>query len=303
MSPRLSIVIISYNTRDYLCRCLESIYEHPPSFPFEVIVVDNASKDGSPAAVRERFPAARVLAGTVNRGYSFACNQGIQAADSDLVLLLNSDTEMLAGSLNDLVQALDDRPRAGLMGPMLLDGRGEIIQMSWGWQPLFWGEIIQRFFAPRALERHPWRASIVRRLQRHDRTAPIIYGAAMLFRRSVLAAIGGLDEDFVFYLEDSDICARVWKAGWEVVFHPRSRVLHHLGKSSASQSNRIALLFRQSQLLFYRKHGTPVDRLLLGLYLRIKFWRIYLPPREPAAADYYRQLRGVLANRVKLGLE
>ena len=303
MSHRLSIVIISYNTRDYLCRCLESIYECSPSFPFEVVVVDNASTDGSPSAVRDRFPAVQVLAGTENTGYSFACNQGIRAADSDFVLLLNSDTEMLPGSLQDWVEALEARPRAGAMGPLLVDGRREIIQMSWGWQPLFWGEIIQRWFAPKALERHPARVSIVRWLQRHDRTAPIIYGAAMLLRRSVLDAIGGMDEDFVFYLEDSDLCARVWKAGWEVAFHAGSPIVHHLGKSSDSQPNRIALIYRQSQLLYYRKHGTVLDRILLRLYLRLKFWRMYWPPREPAAAEFYRRLREVLANRGKLGLE
>jgi GT2 family glycosyltransferase len=302
VSPLLSIVIISYNTREYLCRCIESIHRHAPPFPFEIIVVDNASTDGSAEAVRTKFPGVQVRVAARNQGYSSACNAGIRAGHSDYVLLLNSDTEMLAGTLEELVQALTSRPRAGAMSPLFVDGRLETIQMSWGWQPLFLGEIVQAFFTPRALAGQPWRVAIVQALQRRERTVPILCGAAMLLRRSVLEAIGCMDEDYLFYLEDSDVCARVWKAGWEVVFTPKSRIVHHLGKSSAAQPYRIALLYRQSQQLFYRKHGTALDRFLLGVYLRIKFWRMYWPPRESAASDFYRDMRGLLENRIKIEL-
>ncbi len=302
VSAKLSIVIVSYNAREYLSRCLESIFRHAPPFPFEVIVVDNASKDGSPEMVRSEFPHVRLLANADNRGFGPACNQGWRAGDSDHVLLLNSDTEALPGTLEGLVQALEARTRAGVVVPLFVNGRGEVIQMSWGWTPLFWGEILQRLLSPRALQAGGWRHALAQWLQRRERTAPIVCGAAMTFRRKALEQIGGMDEDYVLFLEDSDICTRLWKAGWQVVFWPQQRIVHHLGKSSASQPGKIALLYRQSQLIFYRKHGGLLDRTLVSLYLRLKFWRIYFPPKEGETREFYRRLRGILEHREKVSL-
>jgi len=300
--PVLAIVIVSYNARDFLTGCLESIFRHPPRFPFEVVVVDNVSSDGSPQRVRERFPDVTLLANADNRGFGPACNQGWRAVDSEHVLLLNSDTEVLPGTLDALVGALEARPRAGVVAPLAVDGRGDTIQMSWGWTPLFLGEILQRFFAPRAIQRSATRRRIAQWLQRRERMAPIVSGAAMLFRRAALEQVGGMDEDYVFYLEDSDICTRLWRAGWQVWFSPQAKIVHHLGKSSASQPGKTALLYRQSQLLFYRKHGGFLDRLLIHLYLRLKYWRIYFPPREAAAREFHRRLRGILESREKVTL-
>ena len=300
MSTKLSIVIVSFNAREYLSKCLESIDRHAPPFAFEVIVVDNSSTDGSPELVREKFPHVKLHALAENRGFGPGCNHGMRAGNSDHVLLLNSDTEMLPGTLEALVTALESMPAAGVVAPYFVDGRGEVIQMSWGWTPLFVGEILQRFFSPRSLERSGWRRRLVRRMQRRTRVAQIVCGAAMLFRREALEQIGGMDEDYVLYLEDSDVCARLRKAGWQVVFWPGARLVHHLGRSSASQPGTIALLYRQSQLLFYAKHGSPLDRALIHLYLRIRFWRIYLLPRSPHEREFYLRLRAVLEGREKV---
>jgi GT2 family glycosyltransferase len=297
---KLSIVIVSYNAREYLARCLASIDRYPPPFPYEVIVVDNTSQDGSPEMVRSQFPHVRLLANPDNRGYGPAGNQGWRAGDSEYVLLMNSDVEVTPGSLQGVVEALDKRPHAGVLVPLFVDGRGEVIQMSWGWKPLFWGEILQRQLTPRALEGGGWRRRLVQWLQRRERTAEIVCGAAMTFRRQALEQIGGMDEDYVLYLEDSDVCARLWKAGWQAVFWPHATMVHHLGKSSAAQPGKIALLYRQSQLLFYRKHGSLLDRALVQLYLRLKFWRIYFLPRDPERREFYQRLRRVLAEREKV---
>lgn len=302
MRVRLAIVIVSYNTRELLARCLDSIFRHPAPFSFQVIVVDNDSKDGSPEMARERFPQVLVRANAENRGYGPAFNEGQRAVDSDQVLLLNSDTEILPGMLEGLAHALETRPRAGVIAPLSVDGEKKIIQMSWGWKPLFWGEILQKLMSPQVLQTSAWRRALARWLQRRERMAPIVSGAAMIFPREALNQVGGMDEDFVFYLEDSDMCARLWKAGWQVIFYPQEKIIHHLGKSSTSRPDRIALLFRQSQLLFYRKHGSRLDRALIQIYLRLKFWRIYFPPREPGPREFYRQLRGVLDGRVKVAL-
>ncbi|HVP14747.1 MAG TPA: glycosyltransferase family 2 protein [Terriglobales bacterium] len=302
MRDRLAIVIVSYEAREHLARCLRSIAKNAPPFPVSVIVVDNASRDGSPEMVRSEFPDVTLIANQENRGFGPACNQGWRASDSDHVLLLNSDTEVLPGSLEGMVNALDARPRSGVLTPLVVDGRGEVIQMSWGWEPLFWGEILQKTFSPRALERSRWRRALVRRLQRRECRAAILCGAALLVRREALEQVGGMDEGYVFYLEDSDLCTRLRKAGWLATFHPGESIVHHLGKSSASQPARAALLFHQSQLLYYRRHGSALDRLLVGIYLRLRFWRAYLPTRELEAREFHRKLRGVLAGRERIAL-
>lgn len=301
----VGVVIVSYNSRAHLERCVESILRSEAPFAIETVVVDNASSDGTPDMVRSRFAGVRLLANPENRGYGAACNQGIHALDTEFVLLLNSDTVVFPDTVRRLVQVLRRRPAAGAVTPQFFDEQGDIIQMSWGWEPLFWGEFLQKFFAPKSLARSPLRRGLVRRLQGRERQAQILYGAAMLFRKRCLEAIGGMDEDYVFYLEDSDICRRARDKGWELVYTPEARIVHHLGKSSADDPGKMQLLYRQSQLLYYRKHGSVLDRVLLMTYLRLKFWRIWmyrLSAGKDPTAEFFRDLDKVLRGEIRVTL-
>jgi len=301
----LAVVIANYNTRDYLARCLESIERYPPDFPFEVIVVDNNSHDGSAEMVRQTFPRVRLLANPDNVGFGPALNQGARASESDYVLLLNSDTEMLPGTLALPIREMERRPRVGMVAPEFVDRNGEIIQMSWGWTPLFLGEILQRIFSPRAVQEKPWRRRMVQRLQAKERLVPTLCGAAMFVRRQALESAGGMDEGFVLYFEDSDICVRIRQQGWNLLLLPKVRIIHHLGKSTVSRPGKMALIYRQSQLRFYRKHGSPVDRILLRLYLRWKFRQVYVAAERQKPEhlrEHYRALRGVLSGTEHIGL-
>ena len=245
------------------------------------------------------------MGGNITREGDSALNQGIRATDSEFVLLLNSDTEALTGTLDIPVRALQSRSEVGMTTPVLVDGGGDIIQMSWAWTPLFLGEVAQRFFSPRSIQTTPWRRRLVERLQGRERVVPSICGAAMFVRREALERAGGVDEGFVLYFEDSDLCLRLRRLGWDLLLVPRARIVHHLARSTAARPGRMALLYCQSQIRFYRKHGSRTDRALLSLYLRLKHWRIYLLRRKgmpPDERDFHRALRGVLKGTERVGL-
>jgi hypothetical protein len=305
MSVTLSIIIPNYNARVLLERCLNSICSNPPECPFEVIVVDNASQDGSADMIREFFPGVRVIANADNRGFGPAANQGLRAADARYLFLLNSDTEVLPDTLDVLTRGLERNPDVAVLAPEFTDGSGEIIQMSWGWHSLFWGEIPQRFFSPRQVRRSRFRRRLVKRLQSRSRRTPIVCGAGLLLRKAALDEIGLIDENLVMYFEESDLCLRAWKKGWSVLFYPDAKVIHHLGQSSGETPGKLALIYRQSQLYYYDKHGTRMQRRLLRLYLRLKFWRIVLYkmcPRLNRHGNYYEMLDAVLKGTERVSL-
>ena len=143
MTPRLSIVIVSFNTRDVLLDCLRSLTTSPPSVTHDVIVVDNASTDDSVGAVRRGYPSVRVIAQQTNRGFAAANNVGIRASGGELILLLNSDTIVPAGAIDRLVERLDAHPDAAAAGPKLIDAQGQT-ELSFGPMISPWGELRQK---------------------------------------------------------------------------------------------------------------------------------------------------------------
>jgi N-acetylglucosaminyl-diphospho-decaprenol L-rhamnosyltransferase len=305
MCTTLSTVIPNYNGRNFLERCLASIYKNPPSFPFDVVVVDNASADGSAGMVKRLFPKAKLIANSDNKGFGPAANQGLRAVDAQYLFLLNSDTEVLPGTLDALAHGMEQNPDVAILGPEFTDGRGEIIQMSWGWHSLFWGEFPQKFFSPRPLQKSRFRRWLVRRLQVRPKRVPIVYGAGLLIRRKALDDIGLIDENLVMYFEESDLCLRAWKKGWAVLFYPNAKVVHHLGRSSGGMPAKMSLIYRQSQLYYYDKHGSHVQRRLIRFYLRLKFWRIAFYksfPRLNPNPDYYDKLEAVLKGTGRISL-
>jgi GT2 family glycosyltransferase len=305
MSATLCIVIPNYNGRDFLERCLASIYKNRPSFPFEVVVVDNASADGSADMVKRLFPEAKLIANSHNKGFGRAGNQGLRAAGAQYLFLLNSDTEVLPGTLDALAHGMEQNSDVAILGPEFTDSHGEIIQMSWGWHSLFWGEFPQKFFSPRPLQKSRFRRWLVRRLQVRPKRVPIVYGAGLLIRRKALDDIGLIDENLVMYFEESDLCLRAWKKGWAVLFYPNAKVVHHLGRASRQMPEKMSLIYRQSQLYYYDKHGTRLQRRLIRFYLRLKFWRITFYksfPRLNPNPDYYDKLNAVLKGTGRISL-
>lgn len=265
---RLAIVIVSFNTRQDLDACLRSLHDTPPALTHAIVVVDNGSSDGSPSAVRSAWPDVQVVEMGRNAGFAAATNAGIRSCDSDLVLLLNSDTIVPPGSLDRLARALERNAAAAAAGPRLI-GRDGAVELSFGRMLTPWNEARQKLIALALAHRV---SPIVRWFQQHVTTPhhpDWVSGACLLVRRTAGAAAGWLDERFFLYCEDVDFCAALRAAGHRVLFTPDAEVFHARGRSRTSDPAAAGAAYRRSHIAFYAKHH-PRWTGLLRLYLRAR---------------------------------
>lgn len=278
----LTIAIVSYNAKEDLARCLESIFASNGLGSFEVIVADNASIDGTVAMLAARFPHVRVIASKENLGFGRASNLCWPEAKSSLVLFLNSDTLVPAGALDRLVDLARKHPEAGAIGPRLLYPEGEI-QMSYGSMPGIATELLQKLWnAGYARGKGPLRRAIRRRYAR-ERYVDWVSGACLLTRRDTLETVSGFDETFFLYSEDVDLCARIRATGARILFTPEVEIVHLLGRSVSSERERVVYESHRSRLYFYEKHHRGLEVGLLKLYLTLKAGILrVLRPRDRA---------------------
>lgn len=262
--PSLATVIVSYNVRADLERCLDSLDGQVP--PQAITVVDNRSTDGTLAWLAERWPAVHAIDAGANLGFSRANNLGIRATSSDLVLLLNPDTIVPTGALTGLVAALGAHPDTAAVGPRLLDGEGRV-ELSFGPMISPWGEFRQRRLLRAYESGTAWAVAEVERLTRAPGVRDWITGACLLARRDDLEAVGLLDERYFMYTEDVDLCAALRARGRRVRFVPEVTVHHLRGRSAAAAPGPTAQRRRESHLAFYRKHH-PAWAPLLAFWLR-----------------------------------
>ena len=268
MTVRLSIIIVSYNTRDDLLRCVGSIESAPPVVPWEVVVVDNASTDGSAASVRARWPRTTVLERPINEGFARANNAGIRASRGDLLLLLNSDTLVPPGALDRLVARLDADGSAAAAGPRLVDAQGRA-ELSTGRMIAPFSELAQKVLLGLQHRGFPPAVARVERLTRRERYVDWVSGAALLVRRADAEAVGLLDERYFLYTEDVDFCAALRARGRRILFTPAAEIVHLRGRSRATAPGPMQAAYRRSHVAFYEKHH-PRWAPLLRAYLRLK---------------------------------
>ena len=254
----LSIVIVSFNARADLERCLESLRTTPPAASHEIVVVDNASTDGSADAARQS-PDVRVIARSTNGGFASGNNEGIRATTGDAILLLNSDTVVPPGALDRLLAELARDASVAVAGPRLVDGAGRP-ELSFGRMIGPLNELRQKRRAQNADE--------VEKLTRRRHYPDWVSGACLLVRRADAEAVGGLDERFFMYTEDVDFCAAIRARGRRILFTPEVEVVHLRGRSAASAPQATNAAYRRSQVAFYEKHH-PGWAPFLRLYLRI----------------------------------
>jgi GT2 family glycosyltransferase len=266
--PRLSIIIVSYNSRAPLDGCLESLTRRPPSVDHEIVVVDNASPDGTAAAVRARWSPVRVVDAGDNLGFARANNLGIRRTFGELILLLNPDTIVPPGAIDALVGALDARPDAAAVGPRLVDAEGRA-ELSFGRMISPLSELRQKVFVKGHDRRLPGISHYVERATRRARSVDWVSGACLLVRRADAEAVGLLDERYFMYAEDVDFCAALRSRGRLVLFTPDVEVTHLRGKSAATARSATHDAYRRSQLAFYAKHHPGWLR-ALRLYLRLR---------------------------------
>jgi hypothetical protein len=252
---KLSIIIVSWNVKNDLIRCLKSLYENQPSSTFEVIVVDNASTDGTVEAIKNNFPEVVVLSNSENRGFAAANNQGIERSRGKYILLLNPDTIAHPDSLNILINFMDENADVGACGPRLLNEDGTI-QPSARRFPAFRGALY-RHTALRFLRifRNEYKKWLMKDFD-HKTQMDVdqVMGAALMVKRSITDRIGTMDEQFFMYYEEVDLCYRVKQAGWRVVFVPAAVITHFGGQSSGQVPVGKRIMMLTSLLKFFRKH-------------------------------------------------
>jgi GT2 family glycosyltransferase len=256
----LAIVIVSYNARADLERCLASLHDPPPAIRHEIVVVDNASSDGSVDAARQ-WPSVRVIAQPSNRGFAAANNVGIRATTGANILLLNSDTIVPAGAIDALVGVLRDHPDVSVVGPRLVD-RKKRAELSFGPMLSPLTEWRQKRLVQGHDRRDPAVSRDVERMTREECFPDWVSGACLLVKRKDAEAVGLLDERYFMYTEDVDFCAAIRARGGRVLFAPSVEVMHLRGRSAASAPGATRAAYRRSHLAFYRKHHPALAPLL-----------------------------------------
>ncbi len=254
-TPIVSVVIVSWNAKDYLAQCLTSLAAGVCNYPMEIIVVDNASNDGSPDMVAKQFPNVRLIRNSANLGFAKANNFGLREARGKYIALVNSDVKVLANCLTKLVDFCDAHPDAGMVGPRVQNGDGSLQRSCRGFPSV--GNMFCRAFAldvmfPKArifggyLMPH-WA---------HDKvkTVDILSGCFWVARAQALKKVGLLDESFFMYGEDMDWCKRFWKGGWKLYFVPDAEAIHYGGASSANSPVRFFIEKQRADLQYWKKH-------------------------------------------------
>ena len=288
MTASLSIIIVNWNTREMLAQCLHSVVAQTDA---EIIVVDNASSDGSVEMVRQQFPTVRLLANRENVGFARANNQAIQQSTREFLLLLNSDTVVHERALERLVVFLSQRPAVGAVGARLLNGDGSLQSSC---RPMltpareFWRLLfLEKLYPIANYDQHLWDTVTPRQVD-------TLKGACLLLRRTALDQVGLLDEQYFMYTEETDICYRLSQAGWQLWYLPTA-VVTHFGEAASNQvADRMYLQLYRSKVQFYRKFGgRNRARLFKSLMMIAYLPRVLLRPKRTVYKQLLLQLPGM----------
>lgn len=265
---KVSVVIVSWNVKTFLVDCIESIIKYPSLFDDEIIVVDNASTDGTVEAVIERFPEVRLIANTDNTGFAQANNQGAAVARGEYLFIVNPDTLLLPNTLNELVKFMDCNPDIAICGPHVLN-EDRTTQRSVRGLPT-WGMAFSRHtpLGTLGLFRKSLRTWRCRDFNYHQQAdVEQLIGAALLVRRNIFERVCGFDERFFMYYEEVDLCKRIKEEGGRIVYNPSAELIHLGGQSSKQIQARKRFMMLNSLVLYLQKH-TPgfQSRVLSGLF-------------------------------------
>lgn len=276
MIERLSIIIVTYNSGMFVEKCLKTIFHRPHGFSLKVIVIDNHSSDGGIDRIETEFPELTIIRNNQNLGFAKACNQGLQLARGDYVLFLNPDTVIKKDTLGKCVTFMDVNANVGMLGCRLLN-MDETLQPSCSDFPF-----VHKLF----LDHLPGKRIFLQVLKRklllkywtHDKTREVgwILGAFMLSRLSLLKKLKGFDEDFFLYGEDMELCYRIKRNKWKVVFFADAEIIH--AGNPVWDKERV-IRVHNAILLFYKKHFLFPKVMLLHLFMKAS---AVLPCARPA---------------------
>ena len=275
---KLSICVVNYNSGKLIEACLDSIVRYPPSYPYEVIVIDNNSLDGSQVAVKAYLHTS-LIQNTDNLGFAKASNQAFHIATGEYLLILNADTEIKPNALDQLLACGDANPQAGLISAHLVNSNGTT-QVGFNVRkfPDLKTAIVQLSLLDELWPNNPLTNSYMclefdyTRLQSVDQPA----ASALLYRRATLNEVGGFDERFVNWFNDVDLCKRVQDSGWKILFCPSAKIMHHggMGGSSRHMTDIVCENYRSQRLYYFKHFGSNGYKIvsacvIVGMILRL----------------------------------
>jgi len=251
----VSVIIVNWNTKDLLLNCITSVYDTGGGVEYEVIVVDNGSSDGSGQAVKETFPQVTFIQNAENRGFAKANNQALSVATGRYVLLLNSDAMLTKGALKGLLDFMDKTPRAGIAACQYLNRDGSR-QNSFDNFPTLATELLNK-----ALLRMVFPQKYPSKKQEYYEPIEVesVIGACMMVRAEAMKQVGALDEDYFFFMEETDWCFRMQKAGWKIFHLPQIKVYHLQGQSKEKNPAKAWIEYYRSSYRFFKKHRSVVS--------------------------------------------
>lgn len=289
----VSVVVVNWNAKDLVLDCIESIRDTTPDIECEIIVVDNASDDGSADAVRERFPDVILIESAENLGFAAGNNLGLSRAQGDFVLLLNPDTVVGDGAIQKTVSFMREHPEAGAVGCRLLGSDGLVQESHWADFPsLRWLLRCALYLNKLTVDRSDTRSS--------PRTVAHLLGAYIMTRRSIMEDLNGFDESYFLYMEETDLCYRIRSAGFSIYYLPDAAVVHHGQQSSNQVAEWANVQLSLSTYKFMREHGSSTFAarlslqciMLLGALVRVILWAARFVLGRPAREHAAKMLRG-----------
>jgi GT2 family glycosyltransferase len=267
MGVDLSFILVNWNTKDLILEALRSIMDTVQGYAYEIFLVDNGSKDGSPTAVRTTFPQVKLILNDTNQGFARAVNQALNQAEGRYIVLLNSDARLREGAVQALVAFMEDNPDVGIAGGQLINADGSLQNSIAPFPSL----------ATELLNRRLLRTLFPGQYPGKEREYPFpidvdsLVGACIIVSRKAIDDVGNLDEEYFFFMEETDWCLRMREKGWRVSFVPYARILHLQGASAAMAKAEAKIEFYRSRYrLFIKWQGrTNMILLKLGLMLRL----------------------------------
>ncbi|MFH1550002.1 MAG: glycosyltransferase family 2 protein [Planctomycetota bacterium] len=264
--PDLSAIVVTWNTRDMTLDCLEALHGSIGALGAEIFVVDNGSSDGTVEAVSQRFPSVRLIVNPDNRGFAAANNQAIGASSGRYILLVNSDVIVEKGTPAALVEFMDATPQAGAAGAQLVSRTGKLEHSAAAF-PSLATELLNKSLL-RVLM--PSRYAVGRDQAGSPSQVDSVLGACMIVRRETVESVGAFDEDFFFFLEETDWCRRMRDAGLEIYLVPSARAIHLKGRSKSPFRAEARVEYYRSLYKYFRKHSGPATRLFLRVGKLVK---------------------------------
>lgn len=270
LNNMISIIIVSYNTKELLLKCLDSVKSNVSDC--EIIVIDNASKDGSVEAVKERFPDVHLIEEKENLGFAKAANKGIKASNENYVLLLNSDCEISKGVIDAMKKFLEENNNVGAVGPQLISEDWKKQNSFDNFPSLATSFINKSFLKIIAPSRFPSKHQI--------RSEPFevesLIGACLLTRKDVINNIGLLDEDYFLFLEETDWCLKMKKNGYKIFLLPQVEVFHKQGASKKKREAEAKIEYLRSLYVYFKKNRNKAENIFFRFIMPFKFYLEFL---------------------------